>query len=133
MDFVYNNPSLKKRRQELRRNQTEAEKALWRKLRNKQFYGFKFFRQYSIGMYILGFYCPTLKIAIELDGGQHAEKESHEYDELRSNYLKMQGIAVIRFWNNEVIQNMEGVLLKISERVTPPNLPFKKGEEKFYD
>ena len=83
---------------------------------------------YSIGMYILDFYCPKLKVAIELDGGQHAEKESHEHDELRSKYLKMQGIEIIRFWNNEVVQNMEGVLLKISEKLITHGFPLKGGE-----
>jgi very-short-patch-repair endonuclease len=79
-------------------------------------------------MYILDLYCPKLKIAIEVDGGQHAEKESQEYDEIRSKYLKMQDIEVIRFWNNEVIQNMEGVLLKISEKVIPPDFSLKEEE-----
>ncbi|MCL5774117.1 MAG: endonuclease domain-containing protein [Firmicutes bacterium] len=82
----------------------------------------KFFRQYSIDGYILDFYSPKLKLAIELDGGQHTEIENQEYDEIRSNYLKKQGIYVLRFWNIDIIQNIEGVLQKISE-ITPPNLP----------
>jgi very-short-patch-repair endonuclease len=88
----------------------------------------KFFRQYSVGVYIVDFYSPLLKLAIEIDGGQHAEKENKKYDEMRSAYLKGQGIEVMRFWNNEVMQNIEEVLYKIAERLTPPNLPFKKGE-----
>ncbi len=121
--FIRNDPNLKKRRKELRQNQTEAEKLLWSELRDKRFYGVKFFRQYSIGPYVLDFYSPTLRLAIELDGGQHSEQEQQEYDENRSEYLKAHDMEVIRFWNNEVMHNMEGVLVRIAERVTPPGLP----------
>ncbi|MFA4919414.1 MAG: endonuclease domain-containing protein [Thermodesulfovibrionales bacterium] len=121
--FIRNDPKLKNRRKELRQNQTEAEKLLWSQLRNRRFYGAKFFRQYSIGSYVLDFYSPTLRLAIELDGGQHSEEEQKEYDESRSEYLKVHDMEVIRFWNNEVMQNMEGVLTRIAEKVTPPNLP----------
>jgi very-short-patch-repair endonuclease len=128
MKFLRNDPALKKRRRELRRNQTEAEKVAWAHLRNKQFYGMKFFRQYSIGPYVLDFYCPTMKLAVELDGGQHNQSENKEYDSVRSEYLKLQGIDVIRFWSNEVLLNREGVLAELGLKVTPPNLPFSKGE-----
>ena len=75
---------MKKRRQELRRNQTEAEKTLWSYLQNRQLYRMKFFRQYSIGPYFLDFYCPAMRLAVELDGGQHNQCESREYDAVRS-------------------------------------------------
>ena len=88
MKFFRNDPTLKRRRRELRRNQTEAEKALWTHLRNKQFYGMKFFCQYSIGPYILDFYCPNMNLAVELDGGQHNQCESKKYDAARLKYLK---------------------------------------------
>jgi very-short-patch-repair endonuclease len=117
--FTRNDPALKQRRRELRRNQTDAEKVLWSKLRAKQFYGMKFFRQYSIGPYILDFYCPTLKLAVELDGGQHADKQNHDYDTARTEFLTIQGIKVVRFWNNEVLGNINGVL----EKITPPSPP----------
>ena len=129
MKFLRNDPALKQRRQELRRNQTEAEKTLWAHLRYKQFFGMRFFRQYSIGAYILDFYCPQLRLAIELDGGQHTEDNTREYDIARSDYLKGQGIEVIRFWNHEVLLDTGSVLIKLSEKITPPNLPFDKGEE----
>ena len=128
MKFLRNDPALKKRRQELRRKQTEAEKVAWAQLRNKQFYGMKFFRQYSIGPYILDFYCPTMKLAVELDGGQHNQPENKEDDLVRSQYLKSHGIDVIRFWSNEVLLNTEGVLAALGLKVTPRNLPFSKGE-----
>ena len=117
MRFTYNDHSLKERRRNLRKNQTDAEALLWRKLRNKQINRIKFFRQYSVGPYILDFFCSEKRLAIELDGSQHLTNQ--EYDAERSYYLRSQDIKVLRFWNNEVIQNMEGVLLKISERITP--------------
>jgi very-short-patch-repair endonuclease len=123
MKFLRNDPTLKQRRRELRRNQTEAEKTLWVHLRNKQFYGLKFFRQYSIGPYILDFYCPTMKLAVELDGGQHNLCESKEYDAVRSEYLKAQGVKVTRFWNHEVLLDVESVLSELALKVTPPHLP----------
>ena len=119
MKFIRNNPKLKQRRRDLRRDHTDAEKILWQKLRNRQLYGMKFFRQYSVGPYALDFHCPKSKLAIELDGGQHAEEDRREYDEHRSEYLKAHGIEVMRFWNNEVMRNMDGVLSRIEERLTP--------------
>ncbi len=123
MKFLRNDPTLKQRRRELRRKQTEAEKTLWVHLRNKQFYGLKFFRQYSIGPYILDFYCPTMKFAVELDGGQHNLCESKEYDAVRSEYLKAQGVELMRFWNHEVLLDMESVLSELALKITPPHLP----------
>ncbi len=123
MKFLRNDPTLKQRRRELRRNQTNAEMALWAKVRNKQFFGMRFFRQYSIGPYILDFYCPTVKLAVELDGGQHNQSDNREYDAARSEYLKAQGIDVMRFWNNEVLLDVQSVLYKLALKVTPPRLP----------
>ncbi len=116
MEPLRNAPILKQRRQDLRRNQTEAEKIFWTHVRSKQFLGLKFFRQYSVGHYILDFYCPKLKLAIELDGGQHAQDDNQEYDVARAEYLKMQGIEIMRFWNNEVLKNINGILASIKGR-----------------
>lgn len=115
---VYNSKDLKERRRNLRKTQTDAEKLLWRHLRNKQFLGLKFFRQYSVGIYILDFYCPAKKLGIELDGSQHMDASHTTYDENRSSILKGHTIHVIRFWNNEVIQNVEGVLEKIKAELS---------------
>jgi len=117
MKLLYNNPCLVKRRKELRRNQTDVEKLLWMKLRNKQILGEKFFRQCSIGPYISDFYCPKKRLAIEIDGSQHLAEESKEYDEERTKYFASYDIKVIRFWNNEVINNMERVIEKIVEEL----------------
>ena len=119
MRFLRNDPTLKRRRRELRRNQTDAERALWGKVRNKQFFGMKFFRQYSIGPYILDFYCPAMKLVVELDGGQHNESDKKGRDAARSEYLKSQGIDVMRFWNNEVLLDIEGVLSKMALKAMP--------------
>ena len=123
MKFLRNDPTLKQRRRELRRNQTDAERALWAKVRNKQFFGMRFFRQYSIGPYILDFYCPTVKLAVELDGGQHNQGDNREYDAARSEYLKAQGIDVMRFWNNEVLLDIQSILSKLALKVTPLHPP----------
>jgi very-short-patch-repair endonuclease len=119
MRFVKNDPQLKERRRELRRNQTDAETVFWARVRNKQFFGLKFFRQYSFGPYILDFYCPAKKIAIELDGGQHNLDENKGYDTERTAYLNAHGVEVVRFWNNDVLSALDEVL----ERLTPPGLP----------
>ena len=128
MKFLRNNPELKQQRRELRSNQTEAEKTLWAHLRNRQFRGLRFFRQYSIGSYFLDFYCPAVKLAIELDGSQHNQSDNRKYDAVRSEYLKAQGIDSIRFWNHKILIDIQSVLAKLLLKVTPPNLPFDKGE-----
>jgi len=121
MKPLRNDPVLKQRRRELRRDQTEAEKKLWTRLRNSQFCEVKFFRQYSVGPYIIDFYCPKLRLAIELDGGQHALDDNRQYDAERSAYLNKQLIDVMRFWNHEIFSDLEAVLAKLAERITPPN------------
>ena len=117
MKFLINTPKLKQRRSELRKNQTEAEKTLWYQLRNRKLNGLKFYRQYSVGPYILDLYCPETGLAIELDGGQHTDDDAKDYDEHRSKYLLACGIKVIRFWNNDVMNNIEGVLNMIADQV----------------
>jgi len=124
MTRLYNKKVFKERRRELRQNQTEAEKRIWHQLRNKQLKGMKFFRQYSVGPYIVDFYCPKQKLAIELDGCQHGEEEKQQYDKYRSDYLAANGIDVVRFWNNEIMENMSGVLERIAEKLTAHDRPF---------
>jgi very-short-patch-repair endonuclease len=109
--FSYNDAIYKDRRQKLRKNQTDCERILWSKLRNRQCNGVKFFRQYNVGNYILDFYSPQLRLSIELDGGQHLGHK--EYDQIRTEYLLAKDIKELRFWNNEVIENLEGVYERI--------------------
>lgn len=119
--MIYNNPIQKPRRRDLRRSATDAERALWKHLRNQQFDGLRFLRQY--GAYILDFYCPQVRLAVELDGGQHAKEQQQIHDDIRTKFLGEQNIRVLRFWNNDVMKNIEGVIERIREEVTPPNPP----------
>ena len=115
--YLYNNPTAKLGRRRLRKNATDAEQKLWSILRSRRMASLKFFRQYSVGPYILDFYCPELRLAIEVDGGQHADVYGQQHDAHRDRYLKELNIRVIRFWNNDVLQNIEGVGQKIKEEV----------------
>ena len=97
----------------LRQNLTEQEAVMWHLLRNRGLNGYKFRRQYPIGSYVVDFVCRELKLIIELDGGQHNEPENIEYDKKRTQYLKEKGYKVVRFWNNEIDENLEGVYQSI--------------------
>jgi very-short-patch-repair endonuclease len=97
----------------LRRNQTDEEKALWRSLRGRRFAGFKFRRQYTLGEYILDFYCAIAKLAIELDGFQHGTLGGVQQDEARQKFLTAEGIDTLRFWNHQWRKNPDGCLLEI--------------------
>jgi len=106
-------PDLVKHAREMRKEGSEAESLLWGLLRDRQIQGVKFRRQHPYQGYILDFYCSELKLAVELDGGQHDEEGRRRYDEKRTACLQKQDIEVIRFWNNEVLRNSEGVLKEI--------------------
>jgi len=96
----------------LRKNQTDAERLLWQKLRNRQLCGQKFRRQFPIDPFIVDFVCLELKLIVELDGSQHAEQI--EYDQNRTEQLQQRGFKVIRFWNNDVLKNSTSVLEAIN-------------------
>src|SRR3989304_4993164 len=127
---------------ELRLRQTEAEKILWYKIRDRQLGGVKFRRQQRIGSYIVDFVCLENKLIIEIDGGQHNETPTKESDERRTQWFKVRGYQVLRFWNNDVLGNMEGILenvnMVLKQRIHPHlTSPFRenlqgepiKGEE----
>jgi very-short-patch-repair endonuclease len=99
----------------LRQSHTDAERALWAKLRNKQLEGVKFRRQQPLGGYIVDFVSFERKIIVEIDGGQHNEEEASKKDEERTTWLRGRDYQVLRFWNNEVLVNTQGVLEKIRE------------------
>jgi very-short-patch-repair endonuclease len=109
--------SLKTNSRELRKNQTDAERLLWRHLRTRRFFNFRFRRQQVIGFYIVDFYCSKAKLIVELDGGQHALEEATLYDQERTAFLNACGYRVIRFWNDDVIKNIVGVLTVIGENL----------------
>jgi very-short-patch-repair endonuclease len=94
----------------LRRDTTDAERLLWKHLRARQLGGYKFRRQHPFGRYVLAFYCESECLGVELDGGQHGELAGERADAVRTVWLESQGCRVIRFWNTEVLQNMDGVL-----------------------
>ena len=103
----------------LRKNSTIQERRLWNLLKNRQFHNLKFKRQQPIGDYIVDFICKEAKIIIEIDGGQHNEPVNIEYDKTRTEYLNTLGYKVIRFWNNEIYENIEGVVLRLREEINP--------------
>ncbi len=100
--------------QDLRRDQTPAERQLWASLRGKQLGGFRFRRQHPIGPFIVDFCCLSPRLVIEVDGNSHAEQV--EYDEARTAYLEERGYAVVRFTNEDVQRRLEGVLDEIMRR-----------------
>jgi very-short-patch-repair endonuclease len=91
----------------LRKNATAAERKVWRKLRNRKVAGYKFRRQHELGPYILDFYCPELRIAIELDGGGHGYVSRQLRDRERAKFLDKQGIAVLSFWNRQIYKEFD--------------------------
>ena len=99
---------------ELRRNQTEAEERLWQELRGRRLCDVKFVRQHQIGNFIADFSARSLKLAVELDGGQHSENER---DAARTRVIELHGYRVIRFWNHEVTENLDGVLQTIAREI----------------
>ena len=100
---------------ELRNNMTKQETKIWSLIRDRKFYGYRFLRQYPIGNYIVDFICRSKKIIIEIDGGQHNEPESIEYDKRRTQYFEEKGYKVIRFWNNDIDKNLLGVYRILQE------------------
>jgi very-short-patch-repair endonuclease len=94
----------------LRQKATEVEARLSSKLRGNRLGGLSFRRQHPAGAYVLGFYCPHLRLSIELDGSQHGEGRQQIRDEKRSAWLRGYGVTELRFWNNDVTQNLPGVL-----------------------
>jgi len=104
---------------------TEAERRLWHLLRVRQIDGHKFRRQYPLGHYIVDFVCLERRLVVEVDGGQHSER--HVEDTIRSQWLRNKGFCVIRFWNNEIMNNIEGVTTVIRQALQmksePPSLP----------
>ena len=109
------NSETKERIKDLRKNATPQEIILWSRLKAKRFRNLKFRRQEKIGKYIVDFMCLEKKLIIELDGFQHKEENQERYDLERTKFLERQGFRIIRFWNDEVNNNLEGVFLKIED------------------
>jgi very-short-patch-repair endonuclease len=116
-------PTLVQFSRQLRAQQTDCELLLWQRLRSRQIANLKFRRQFPCPPYVLDFYCAELKLAIELDGGQHFETSGLIHDQRRTLYLYQQGIEVVRFSNLEVLQQMDAVLEQIIRIAAARKLP----------
>jgi len=110
MTKIYNKKENKEQRRELRKTQTPEELIFWAHVKNRKFHGYKFRRQYSIGNYVADFYCPELKLVVEIDGGQHYEKENIKKDLLRTEYFDSLGIKVRRYINIDIKNNLVSVM-----------------------
>ncbi|MGB8437388.1 MAG: endonuclease domain-containing protein [Burkholderiales bacterium] len=109
----HNAPELKSRRRDLRASLTPAESLLWHHLQRSKLQGRKFRRQHSVGPFVLDFYCPSERLAVELDGTAHDHGLAIRRDVLRTTYLAATGVRVIRFENQAVVRNPDGVLASI--------------------
>lgn len=125
--FLYNDPSLKRRRQKLRNESTPAERKLWEHLRKSQLLGLKFQRQYGIGPYIIDFFCPELRLAIEIDGDSHFAPDAVVYDKQRQQFIESKDITVVRFLNTDIHENIDGVLKQLRKLITTLCLPPSQG------
>jgi very-short-patch-repair endonuclease len=110
MTKIYNKTNNKEKRRELRKNQTPEELIFWAHVKNRKFHGYKFRRQYSIGNYVVDFYCPELKLVVEIDGGQHYEENRIEHDKFRTKFFNDAGMKVRRYTNLDIKNNLESAL-----------------------
>ena len=99
---------------------TDAEKLLWRKIRKKQIGNLQFYRQRPIGSYIADFYCDKAKLIIEIDGGQHYEKENILKDRTRDEYFRKIGLRVVRFTNLDILKNIDNVVESVYQKIKNP-------------
>ena len=114
--MIFNQPQLKQQRQELRLHMTQPERKLWKLLRNNQM-GYKFRRQHSIGNYIADFYCPELKLILEVDGESHFVDFEQSYDKIREHFMMELGIHTLRLKNDDVIKNIEGTHIYLQDQL----------------
>ena len=121
-------PILRKHARSMRQQPTPAENQVWQALRTKKIVGRKWRRQVPIGPYIVDFFCPELRLVVEVDGATHADGA---LDEMRDRWLRLQGYDVLHFWNNEVLGNLSGVLERIAPYPSPNPLPQGEGALSF--
>src|SRR5689334_23292238 len=117
MGKIYNRYNEREKRKFLRNNTTKAEELLWEELKNKKMMGYKFRRQFSIGSYVVDFYCPSLKLAIEVDGPAHNTPVAIEYDKNREEEIDNLKIKFLRFLNEEVYSNLNSVTERIRNEI----------------
>lgn len=109
----------------LRKNQTPWETKLWRVIRSRQLNRLKFRRQHKVGRHVVDFCCIECRIVIELDGGHHNEDNQMNIDIKRQNFIERQGFTVLRFWNSDIDENLEGVVEAIKQAVSPHPINLK--------
>jgi very-short-patch-repair endonuclease len=117
MGRIYNRKKDKEKRRYLRRHMPKSEVILWSKLKNRQMHGERFLRQFGVDAYVLDFYCPRLKLAIEVDGDSHFVPGAEEYDTVRQEHIEAYGIRFLRFTNADVCRNINGVCQRIYEEI----------------
>ena len=123
MNVLFTNIKQKQLRRKLRKDSTRAEILLWNKVRGRAINNYKFKRQYSIGGFVVDFYCPEVQLVIEVDGDSHfLTEESFRKDEAREKFIKNFNIKLIRFTNTDVLENIDSVLGKIADNLTSPSL-----------
>jgi very-short-patch-repair endonuclease len=115
--LVYNRKIDEEKRKKLRKNMTLAEIVLWKKIKNRQVLDQKFVRQYSVVGFVIDFYCRKLKLAIEVDGSIHNTETARVYDLYREKVIKFYGVSFIRFTNEEVLEDMNNVIIRLKEKI----------------
>ena len=125
MTEIFNKKLQTIKRRILRNNMTRPELLLWTKLKNKQMDGYRFRRQFSIGRYVADFYCPELKLVIEIDGPNHNTKENIEYDRERDLFMHSLDINIIRISNSQILDNIDEAIVIIKTKIP---FPLTKGE-----
>ncbi|MBK6538339.1 MAG: endonuclease domain-containing protein [Ignavibacteria bacterium] len=117
MGIIFNQKSQNEKRKTLRNNMPQAEILLWSRLKGKKVRGLKFRRQFSVGKYVIDFYCPAVKLAIEADGNTHTSEEEIEYDKTRQYEIANFGITFLRFRNEDIIKYTNEVLRNIERKI----------------
>ncbi|MCX6713266.1 MAG: endonuclease domain-containing protein [Candidatus Vogelbacteria bacterium] len=124
MIIIFNQKKEASKRKLLRNSMPTAEVILWSKLKNRQVKGYKFRRQYGVGKFVIDFFCPTANLAIELDGESHFEsQQAEDHDQTRQKFIESCGIRFLRFINNDIYRNLDGVLKTIWETLNQPPRP----------
>ena len=120
MTKIYNKKSQTTKRKLLRKKLTPTEIVLWKHLKTKKLNGYKFRRQHGFGRYVVDFYCPDIKLAIEIDGEYHKSLDMAEYDPERQIFIESFGVKFLRFSNEDILQNLPLVLETIRLKLSPP-------------
>ncbi len=121
MPRLYNLNVYKPLRRKLRRDATPAERVLWRYLKGRQFYGLLFHRQHGVGSYIVDFYCPQVRLVVEVDGSIHEDHNVKLNDQMRQKFLESCYLRVVRFTNDEVLYDIDSVLIRLKDAATSPS------------